>query len=130
MVEALKGLVEIFPGESNRTRCFDHIVNLIVKSVIQQFDVPKAKGNESFDDVLRELMVSTDELDKEELDTREGEHSEVNSDDDNSLDGWVDERGDMSEAEQKELDDNIQPIRRVLVKVSVTLASRAFVYAE
>ena len=110
MVEALKDLVEIFPGESNHTQCFDHIVNLIAKSVIQQFDVPKAKGNESFDDMLWELMVSAEELDKEVLDTREGECSEVDSDDDNNLDGWVDERGDMSETEQRELDDNIQPI--------------------
>jgi hypothetical protein len=73
MVEELKDLLEIFPGESNRTWCFNHIVNLIVKSVIQQFDIPKAKGNESFDDVLWELMVSAEDLDKEELATREGE---------------------------------------------------------
>ena len=120
MVEALKDLLEIFPGESNRTRCFDHIVNLIAKSVIQQFDIPKTKGNESFDDVLRELMVSAEDLDKEELATREGEcyAGDVDSEDDN-MDGLVDEREDMSEMEQKELDDNIQPIRRVLVKVSV-----------
>jgi hypothetical protein len=73
MVKELKDLLEIFPGESNRTWCFNHIVNLIVKSVIQQFDIPKAKGNESFDDVLWELMVSAEDLDKEELATREGE---------------------------------------------------------
>ena len=60
--------------------------------------------------MLWELMVSAEELDKEVLDTREGECSEVDSDDDNNLDGWVDERGDMSETEQRELDDNIQPI--------------------
>ena len=126
MVETLKGLVKIFPGESNHTRCFDHIVNLIAKSVIQQFDIPKAKANESFDDVLRELMVLSEDLEKEELDTRERECGEVESDDDNNLDGWVDEQGDMSEMEQKELDDNIQPIRRVLVKVSVALVSHSF----
>jgi hypothetical protein len=40
------------------------------------------------------------------------------------MDGLVDEREDMSEMEQKELDDNIQPIRRVLVKVSVASALR------
>ena len=65
MVDELKNLIDVFPGESNRTRCFDHIVNLIAKSVIQQFDTPKAKGNEAFDDVLRELMVSAEDLDRE-----------------------------------------------------------------
>lgn len=120
MVEALKDLLEIFPGDSNCTRCFDHIVNLIAKSVIQQFDIPKAKGNLLFDDVLRELMVSAEDLDEEEVAAREGEHwsSEVDSEDD-KMDGWVDEREDMSEMEQRELDNNIQPVRRVLVKVSV-----------
>lgn len=124
MVETLKDLLEIFPGDSNRTRCFDHIVNLIAKSVIQQFDIPKAKGNQSFDDVLRELMVSAEDLDQEEVATREGEcwSGEIDSEDD-KLDGWVDEQEDMSETEQRELDDNIQPVRRVLVKVSMaTLA--------
>jgi hypothetical protein len=38
------------------------------------------------------------------------------------MDGLVDEREDMSEMEQKELDDNIQPIQRVLVKVSMASA--------
>ena len=118
MIEALKDHLEIFPGESHCTWCFDHIVNLVAKSIIQQFDVPKAKGNESFDDVLRELMVLAEDLDKEELATREGEHSKSKGDEDDT-DGWVDEREEMSESERKELDDNIQPIRRVLVKVSV-----------
>ena len=120
MVEALKDQLEIFPGDSNRTRCFDNIVNLIAKSVIQQFDVPKTKGNESFDDVLWELMVSAEELEKEELATKESEcwASEVEREDDD-LDGWVNEQEGMSEPEQKEIDDNVQPIRRMLVKVSV-----------
>ena len=65
MVDELKNLIDVFPGESNCTCCFDHIVNLIAKSVIQQFDTPKAKGNEAFDDVLRELMVSAEDLDRE-----------------------------------------------------------------
>lgn len=124
MVKTLKDLLEIFPGDSNRTCCFNHIVNLIAKSVIQQFDIPKAKGNQSFDHVLRELMVLAEDLDQEEVATREGEcwSSEIDSEDD-KLDGWVDEREDMSEMEQSELDDNIQPVRRVLVKVSMaTLA--------
>ena len=122
MVEELKGLLRVFPGESNRTRCFDHIVNLIAKSIIQQFDLPKTKGNQYFDKVLWELMISAGDLENEELATQEGESrdesSKSDSGDDN-MEGWVDEQEDMSETEQKELDDNKQPVRRVLVKVSV-----------
>lgn len=108
MVEALKDQLEIFPGDSNCTWCFAHVINLIAKSVIQQFDIPKTKGNKSFDDVLWELMVLAEELDKEELAMKEGEcwASEVDREDDD-VDGWVNEQEEMSEPEQKELDDNI-----------------------
>ena len=92
MVSELEKLLEVFPGESNRTHCFDHIVNLIAKSVIRQFDTPTVKGNEAFDDVLRELMVSAGDLERGELVTRAGEScgSEVDSDDDD-MDSLVDE---------------------------------------
>jgi hypothetical protein len=105
MVKELKQVLTIFPGESNQTWCFDHIVNLIAKSIIWQFD-----------EVLWELMVLAGDLDQEELATWEGELSEIDGDDDN-VDGWVDKQEEMSKMEQKDLDDNIQPIRRVLVKV-------------
>jgi hypothetical protein len=118
MVKKLEDLLDIFPGESNRMCCFDHIVNLVAKSIIRQFDLLKTKGKESFDKVLRELMVSASDLDEEELATWEGESGEVDQEDDNA-DGWVDEREEMSETEQQELDENIQPIQRVLVKVSI-----------
>ena len=84
------------------------------------------KGNESFDAVLQELMVLAEGLDKEELVTREGEHSKIEGDEDDT-DGWVDEREEMSESEQKDLDDNIQPICRVLVKVSIVFVARSMV---
>lgn len=123
MVEALKDHLVVFPGESNRTRCFDHIVNLIAKSIIRQFDTSSKATGKSFDKVLQDLMVSAEDLDKEELETREGECGEGDGEGDDgdgdNTDGWVDEREEMSEMEQEELDDNIQPIQWVLVKVSV-----------
>ncbi|TFK81779.1 hypothetical protein K466DRAFT_452428, partial [Polyporus arcularius HHB13444] len=38
MVEALMKLLPGFPGEVNRVRCFTHILNLVAKSLIRQFD--------------------------------------------------------------------------------------------
>jgi hypothetical protein len=43
MVEELGYLVAAFDGEASQTRCFVHIINLIAKSMIKQFDTPKAK---------------------------------------------------------------------------------------
>jgi hypothetical protein len=41
MVEHLATLVENFPGAPNQTRCFTHILNLVAKSILRQFDVAK-----------------------------------------------------------------------------------------
>lgn len=41
MVSELEKMLPEFPGEAARTRCFAHIVNLVAKSVIKQFDAPK-----------------------------------------------------------------------------------------
>ncbi|KAI0371579.1 hypothetical protein BV20DRAFT_902661, partial [Pilatotrama ljubarskyi] len=38
MIEELNELLENFPGEANRGRCFDHVVNLCTKSVLRPFD--------------------------------------------------------------------------------------------
>ena len=53
MVDELADLLEDFPGESNRTRCFTHIINLIAKSIIKPFNVPKAQANEVLDDAAK-----------------------------------------------------------------------------
>ena len=44
MIEELANLLDDFPGPANQTWCFLHIINLVVKSIIQQFDLPKSKN--------------------------------------------------------------------------------------
>ena len=43
MVEMLEVLIDDFPGAANQTCCFLHILNLVVKSILKQFDLPKSK---------------------------------------------------------------------------------------
>ena len=43
-------MIDDFPGATNQTRCFLHILNLVVKSIIRQFDLPKPKKKSSDDD--------------------------------------------------------------------------------
>ncbi|KAF8583963.1 hypothetical protein K439DRAFT_1310968, partial [Ramaria rubella] len=38
MVKELDHLIETFPREANCTCCFAHIINLIAKSLLKQFD--------------------------------------------------------------------------------------------
>jgi hypothetical protein len=113
MVKALGDILVAFPGESSRTRCFSHIINLIAKSILKQFDINKAQKGETVDEALQELI---EDLDQEVLEKTEEEGS--GGDDDDNTDGWVDEREEMSETECKELDEDVQPVRQVLVKAS------------
>lgn len=43
MVNLLGEHLEAFEGSLGRVRCFAHVLNLVVKTLLRQFDVPKAK---------------------------------------------------------------------------------------
>jgi Ran GTPase-activating protein (RanGAP) involved in mRNA processing and transport len=128
MVSHLATLVDAFPGAANQTRCFTHILNLVAKSVLRQFEAPtrKEKGGDVLDDAAKELAAIFDELeDVEEEDGAKdfnagedtGENDE-HEDDDN--DGLVDVRGRMSKEELAGLEKSVKPFRLVLTKVSIT----------
>ena len=82
MIEELADLIATFPGEANRARCFVHIISLIAKSVIKQFDVPKAQASEVLDQGVEELMALAGEIKLEE----EGMRASKNEDDENKED--------------------------------------------
>lgn len=117
MIEELAVLLENFPGAANQTRCFLHILNLVVKSIIKQFDLPKAVPNVApLDEATTELLELAGDLTLEEEQSRdEGEDDE----EDDNEEGWIDERERMPDWEREELDDNVQPVRLLLTKVSL-----------
>jgi hypothetical protein len=70
MIDHLVTLLEAFPGLANRTRCFTHILNLVTKCIMKQFDAPK-KQKDDGDDVDEDatgLQVALDELEDEQED--------------------------------------------------------------
>lgn len=110
MVEELANLIENFPGAANQTRCFTHVLNLVVKSIIKQFDLPTKQGDKVLDDATKELVNLAGDLeDDEDDDDEDGE--------DDNEEGLVDEREMMDKEELDELDANVQPIRLLLTKV-------------
>jgi hypothetical protein len=119
MVEELVYLVAAFDREASRTRCFAHIINLIAKSVIKQFDLPKGKAGagEALNDAVEELIALAREIEDEEQVTLDSANEEDNIEDDN-VEDWVDEWETMSEEEIQQLNNDVQPVRWVLVKVS------------
>jgi hypothetical protein len=115
MVEELANLLDNFPGPANQTWCFLHILNLVVKSIIQQFNLPKSKktsDNKDEDDLTldaatAELLKLAADIDLEEQITVSTGDDEVADNDD---EGSVDKHEDMTEDELKELAASMQPV--------------------
>jgi hypothetical protein len=125
MIDALEDLIKTFPGDPNRVRCFNHVTSLVARSTIRMFDIPKAQADAALDEAERELQELAEGIDLEDL-VMQGEHNEADYDDDDAvavddedLDGWVDERAGLSTADRQALDKSLQPVRLVLVKVSI-----------
>ncbi|KAF8232757.1 hypothetical protein L208DRAFT_1270462, partial [Tricholoma matsutake] len=91
---------------------------LIAKSVIKQFDIPKAKTGEVLDDALEELIALANEIEVEERLTRESANEDDDLEDDNE-EGWIDEQAKLSKEDQEKLNEDVQPVRLVLVKISL-----------
>jgi hypothetical protein len=124
MIEHLAVLIDSFPGAANQTRCFAHILNLVAKSVLRQFEAPKGKDSKkAVDDAAKELAVIFDEMDDDVDKSEDSEGGDDVDDDDDDVvdddeDGLLDERDEMSENELSSLEDSVKPIRLVLTKVS------------
>lgn len=117
MVNILCDLIPLFPGEANHTRCFNHVVVLITKSSICQFDIPKGQADVALDEAESKLRELAEGLDIEEQMT-EAKWDEPDERDNDNTDGWVDEVACLLVADWEELEENIRPVKLVLVKVS------------
>jgi hypothetical protein len=125
MVAELEDLV---PGFSrvNHTRCFLHVNNLVARTLVRQFDIPKAtataNGNldDENDDPDEEIRNLAGDIDLEERQTREAllEDADEEIEPDDMTDEWVDEMAALSQAEREKLQASIRPLRMILVKVS------------
>lgn len=142
MIEELSEIVDEFPGEANRTRCFLHIINLVAKSMLKQFEPPKKKtkkssknkkkGDDEDEEEEGEEEVSDNEKEAAEMEaliaelTRDIEREESrrpftdggDEEEEDNLEGFIDEVAAMSEGDQETLRKQNQPIRLLLAKVS------------
>ena len=115
MIDHLATLLEAFPGSANRTRCFTHILNLVAKCIMKQFDAPKSRkgeGDDEDEEGATDLQVALDALEEELED--DGVEGDANM--------WeYDMRMDMTADEIEELEKDVQPVRRVLTKVLINI---------
>ena len=117
MIDELADLIDEFPGPANQTRCFAHILNLVIKSIMQQFNLPLSKNDKVITDLTNEMLSLAGNIQFEEGElSREGEADDGDSEYDN-VEGWIDERTLMDEDDLNELEERVKPVRALLTKV-------------
>ena len=104
-----------FGGPTTRTRCFLHVINLVVKSLIKQFDLPK-ESLDSDSDMARDLNHN------DEATIAENGDGDPDAEDVDNEDGLIDEIDQLTAHEHTALETNIRPIRLTLVKVSYMIS--------
>ena len=114
MIDHLSEIVDKFPGSANRTRCFTHILNLVAKCIMKQFDSPKAKGS----DFEAALEGFADDLEDCNVDENEDEDEVDKLDDDEDDEEIISGRKGMEEEEIEALEESVRPVKQVLLKVS------------
>ncbi|KAF8718330.1 hypothetical protein AX14_011894 [Amanita brunnescens Koide BX004] len=93
LIERLSEVVPSFGGQGARICCFAHVVNLVVKSILSQFDAPGEDLETEDNGDLQESLIDLAKLADGLIDNMEFELEEVppeERDADNN-DGWVDE---------------------------------------
>ena len=116
MIDKLESRLMDFPGASNCAWCFTHILNLVIKSIMYQFNVRTYDTNERYEP---ELAGDINDINAEELEL-EGEQEDYCDDEPENPDnaeGWIGEQDGMEDKDIEELEDKIQPIQFLLTKV-------------
>jgi hypothetical protein len=120
MIHSLKLKLPEFPGAPNQTRCFAHILNLVVKSIMSLFDASK-KRRRSEQEADNDWDLQDEEpvgLEAEEEEEEDEQDEDVGVDD---LEGWIDERESMSQSDKVDTAVAVEPVRQVLTKVRSSL---------
>lgn len=104
----------------NRTRCFAHILNLVTKSLLKQFDVKQEdKKQDDLTDDEQALLDLAGNIEQEELTmTQEKDDADAETEEDDDLEGWVDEIEALTLEERENLEESIRPVKKMLVKVN------------
>jgi hypothetical protein len=118
MIAEMANILEDFPGAANQTRCFLHILNLTAKSILRQFEGPLKKKGEGDNDSQPTVGMEIDEHKPSVDDELDGEdHEDESGNFEDNEEGLEDERQELSEEEITELENDLSPVRLMLIKV-------------
>ena len=114
VVNKLEDMIPEFEGEMARACCFLHVINLVAKSLISQFDAHNMDQNKIEAIEAQGIAV----IMGFEGDLPEGEGKGDDGDSENS---WIDELGLLTAHQRADLDASIKPMRLILLKVRCIL---------
>jgi hypothetical protein len=118
MIEELDMDLEDF-SQVNRIRCFLHIVNLIAKSLLKQFDIRVKKPSEDLDETTGQMDEQLQELANEFRFEEATTQAFNNGDgDDDDADGMLDADELFSAHEKAVFEADVRPVQLTLAKVS------------
>jgi hypothetical protein len=89
MIDELVDLFASFLGKANQRHCFLHLISIVAKSIIQQFDVTKGKEDKVLNEAEEALCALAEGIDLKDLQTQREQEDADNADNDD--DSWVDE---------------------------------------
>ncbi len=119
MMEALEepGNLPNFDGPRARVRCFLHILNLVAKSIICQFDTKASKADRVQED---QEEAELDELacELQEYDTDSDGVDDQGARDGDDPDDEYDATEEMTDEERAQFEKDVRPVKLVLGKVS------------
>lgn len=131
MINELVELLETFSSQAVHARCFDHTLNLIVKTLLRQFDTACRKKNTDHDalDAAEEALqgLSANDLDLEDDDDEVIGEWDVSHLNDDNVEGWVDQLNGLTEEEITELQATTCPAKFVLTKVLSALQTEKLI---
>lgn len=131
MIDELEFLLSAF-SKANHTHCFLHVNNLVARTLVRQFDVPKKTKRTTLeddeDDPDDEIHKLAEDIDLEEMQMREALLRNAGADEigvDDITDGWVNEIAALTQAEHEVLQAHLRPVRLLLVKVNIIIRTYA-----
>lgn len=98
-------------------KCFAHVVNLIAKSLLNQFEPLKKCKEDTVDALKWDLLVLAESLEHEDIDTRLEEADVGCMAEKDNVDGFIDKVDLLSIKDQAQWETETQPVQMVLVKV-------------
>jgi len=110
MIDCLRDIMKVFPGDANHSRCFNHVITLVAKRMVRQFNVNPKEANAELDEAEQALRDLAEGIESEELMMRGSQDADDEEDDDK-----VDEEEVFEEKMSPE--DRAELERLVLVKV-------------